>query len=325
MTKSRAIKSGGMVRATALLSAMRVAVLGGVCALLLAQLIRAQSPKDNAQTCPPACLSSDEFKELLGKKVYPKIIIDDVKFDGPSHLPDLNKEQEILSELKHREFDAGSDWLDDALFPVRNAWSDLGYLMAKAIGESRVVSVDSTYQHVVLTIHVNEGLRYKLGSVRFREADPDRAFAFPPEELRKLVPLQDGDIFYVEKIRECLEVLRRVYNSKGYIDFAPVPQTEIDEVGQRISLVIVLQEGEQFRVGKIQVLGLKPSKAAMLTSKLKAGDVFNRTLVDDFVKENLPALPVGASPHVLGVKTDFKKRTVDIVVDFRPRPKQMEF
>jgi outer membrane protein assembly factor BamA len=304
---------------------MLVVALSCVYALLSAQPIRAQSQQEKPQTCPPSCLSSDEFKELLGIKVYPKIVVDDVKFDGPTHLPDVSTEQELITKLKHREFDAGSEWLEEILFPVRNAWSDLGYFNAEATGQSQVVSADSTYEHVVVTIRVNEGPQYRLRGIRFREADPDKRLAFAPEELRKLVSLQDGDIFYTQKIRESLDKLRRFYNSSGYIDFVSMPQTEIDNVSQRISLVMVLQEGEQFRVGKVEVFGLKPSKAAMLTSTLNPGDVFNGSFVDDFVKENMSALPVGASPHVLGLKTDLKKRTVDIVVDFRPRPQQSEF
>ena len=36
------------------------------------------------------------------------------------------------------------------------------------------------------------------------------------------------------------------------------------------------------------------------------------------------SLPRNASPHVLGMHKDFKKGTVDIVIDFRARPQQRE-
>jgi hypothetical protein len=37
---------------------------------------------------------------MIGKKVYPKIIVDGVKFDSPAQLPDSSEEPEIISEIK---------------------------------------------------------------------------------------------------------------------------------------------------------------------------------------------------------------------------------
>jgi hypothetical protein len=55
----------------------------------------------------------------------------------------------------------------------------------------------------------------------------------------------------------------------------------------------------------------------MLTSAMQPGDVFNRSLVDEFIEENMSALPEGASRHVLGLQDHEREGTVDIVVDFR--------
>jgi outer membrane protein assembly factor BamA len=303
-------------------------VLGGFSALLFSQAIRAQSQQEKPQRCPPPAVSVDELKEMTGKKVYPKIIIDDVKFDGPARLPDSGKEQSIITELKHREFDAGLDWLNEILeVPIGDAWRDQGFFKVIATGAARVVSKDLEYEHVVITIHVNEGLRYRLGDVRFRSSDPDdrETLAFPREELRELLPLREGDIFDVAKIRESLNAMKKLYDYHGYINFVATPETEADDATQRISLRMELDEGKQFRVGKVEVFGLEPSKAAALTSRVKPGDVFNRSVVDKFIEANIAALPEGASCHVLGLDKDFKKRTVDVVVDFRPWPEQMEF
>jgi outer membrane protein insertion porin family len=308
---------------------MRVVVLGGLYALLFGQVICAQSAQHKPKTCVPSpCPSSDAFKEMTGKTVYPKMIVDDVKFDGPAHLPDSSEEREAISEVKQHMFDAGSEGLDAVLeVRIRGDWQNHGFFKVIATGQTQVMSADSTYEHVLVTIHVDPGLQYRLADVRFREEDPDEPdmLAFPREDLRKLIPLQEGDLFSTEKIRESLDAMKKFYGSYGYINFVATPVTEVDDANQRISLLMELDEGKQFRVGKVEVFGLELGKAATLASALQTGDVFNRSLVDDFVEANMSALPEGASRQVLDIQGDEKEGRVDIVVDFRPRPQQREF
>ena len=91
-------------------SGMKVVVLGGLYALFFGQVIRAQSPQHKPKTCVPSpCPSSDAFEEMTGKKVNPKMIVDDVKFDGAAHLPDSSEEREAISELKQHMLDVGSE------------------------------------------------------------------------------------------------------------------------------------------------------------------------------------------------------------------------
>lgn len=84
--------------------------------------------------------------------------------------------------------------------------------------------------------------------------------AFSAEELRPLIPMHDGDIFSSLKVREGLEALFNYYRAHGYIDFVPEPKFKIDEVRQQITLVISLQEGPQYRLGNIEIVGLDPAQ-----------------------------------------------------------------
>ena len=259
-------------------SQARVAVLSGLYALLSNQVIRAQP--DYFRTCPPSSGFVDKFQETHKKKVNPKIIVDQVKFDGPARLPDSSDERGVITELKQQVLNFGSDGLDEVLeISIRGAWQDQGFFKVIANGQIQIVSKDSSYEHAVVTIRVDPGMQYRLGDVRFRVLDEDEPIAFPREELRKIIPLQEGDIFSTEKIRKSLESLTKWYDSNGYIDYVATPETEVDENTLRISLVLGLQQGTQYHVGRIDVFGLKPSKAAVLTSTLKPGDVFNRSVL----------------------------------------------
>jgi outer membrane protein insertion porin family len=246
------------------------------------------------------------------------MIVDDVRFIGPAHMPDSTDERQVISELKQHMFDRGSEGLDEVLeVRVKSAWKDQGYFKVTASGETRIISSDSTYEHVVVTIHVDPGLQYKLGDVRFREGDPIQALVFAPEELRKQILLQDGEIFNVTKIRESLDAMKRLYGSQGYINLVAIPVTEVDDAAQRISLIMELDQGRQFRVRKVEVFGLEPSKAAVLTSEVKPGDIFQYGIVEAFVKANLPGSLDVTSSEVLDMHKSEKEGTVDVVVDFR--------
>jgi hypothetical protein len=307
---------------------IRVAVLSSLCALLLGPLIRAQSQREKPQPCSPPCVSRDEFKEMTGEKVYPKIIVDDVKFDGPVSLPNSSDKPEIVSELKKHMLDDAQNGLEAVLeVRIRGAWQEQGFFKVLIDGHSRVVSSDSIYEHVIVTIRVDPGLQYGLGDVRFRSSDPDdrETLAFPREELRKAVLLQEGDIFNVTKIRESLDALHKLYVSHGYIDFVAEPGTEVEEDARRISLVLELSEGRQFRVRKIEVLDLEPGKAAMLTPKLKPGDVFQNEPLEEFIRANIPELTDVALSEVLVLRKNEKDASVDILFDFRVWERQRQF
>ncbi|HXP69638.1 MAG TPA: hypothetical protein VOA88_10180 [Candidatus Dormibacteraeota bacterium] len=182
----------------------RVAVLTSLCALLFGPVIQAQSEHEEPPKCSPPCVSTDEFREMVGQKVYPKMIVDSLKFDTPAHLPDSSEEREIISEIKQHAFDFGQEGLDEVLeVQIRSAWQEQGFFKVLASSQTQVVSSGPGYEHVVVTIHVAPGQQYRLSGVRFRSSDPDdrETLAFPREELRKLLPLQEGDIFNVAKIR----------------------------------------------------------------------------------------------------------------------------
>lgn len=304
---------------------VRVAVFSSLCTLFISPAIHAQSRQETPQTCQSPCVSADELKEMGGKKIYPKIIVDDVRFDSPLHLPDSSEEPQIISEIRQHVLDLGSEGLEEVLETrIRGAWEDQGYFKVRASGQTQVMSSDAAYEHVLVTIHVDPGQQYRLGSLGFRSSDPDapETLAFPQEELRKLIPLQEGDIFNTTKIRESLDAMKKFYDSHGFINFVATPITDVDDVALRISLVMELSEDKQFRVRKVEVFGLKPSKAAMLTSTVKPGDVFQNRLVEAFVKANRPEFLDVNSSEVLDMRKDEKEGTVDVMVDFRRLPKK---
>jgi hypothetical protein len=296
-----------------------------ICALLCPPVTSAQVPK-SLQRCHSYPPFADEI-EKLNQEVELKtterarlkqVVVDSVTFDAPTGLPESVREK-FVATLKQQEFDDDpkSAWVDEiAEVWVRGAWQDQGYFMVEETVKAKVVGGDATQQNVALTVHVNEGVQFFLGSLQFRSADPDKPLIFPKADLRKLIPLQDGDIFDADKVRQSLDSLRQLYGSEGYIDFTAEPDFDVDDARQRISLMLVLDQQNRFRISKVEVLGLDSTTESALRSEMKSGDVFDYGLLKQFLAENRAALPPDASLEDVSLEKHVRTGIVDMKFNF---------
>ena len=122
---------------------------------------------------------------------------------------------------------------------VRYALQRRGYF--KVFVHDPVVAVLSkeTYPEIVdVKVNIDEGDIYRLKNIGFTNT-----LVFTPPELRSQFQIADGDIFDRDKIAAGLEGLRRLYVSKGYSNFAAVPETELNNNTHTVALVVHLDEG----------------------------------------------------------------------------------
>lgn len=291
-------------------TALQFALACAAWTLLCPSPLRAQLPR-RLEECLPYPTFAQEIKEMRDQTPEPQVIVDAVRFKASTPLP-YSIQRELTRSLTGRQFAANSDWVDEIEQAARRAWSDRGYFFVNADAEAQLLGSNSTHQRVSVTIHVDEGRQYRLSSIRFS----DNA-VFRSEELLRLIHLRPGEVFNTQRIRDGLEALRNLYGSKGYIDFVAQPQTEADHVRRRISLVMDVAEGKQFRVGKIKVLGLDPGEEHLFLWKLRPGDLFNVQLLDDFYKDNKSILPADASPADMHLHRNLQDGTADLLFDFR--------
>jgi outer membrane translocation and assembly module TamA len=224
-------------------------------------------------------------------------VIDSVEFDGPITLPEPARKK-LVHDLKTMEFLGTPDRpeLDEiAEVNVRGAWQDEGYFKVSDAVTAKDLGGDEFRRHIALIVHVDEGLRYTLGKLAFRSSDADEPLAFTEPELRKEIDLKEGDIFDADKIRESLDAYRKLYASRGYIDFSSEPDFDVDDATKRISLTLVLDQQKQFHVGDVVVDGLDAKTESNLRSTIGPGDVFRYEAVEKFIDENKSALPPDAS------------------------------
>jgi outer membrane protein assembly factor BamA len=304
---------------------LRFVLPGVLCALVYPSPTCAQLSK-RLERCLPYPTYAQEIKDMdeevaakMELEEPQRIVIDEVEFDGPIHISDSDRQQ-LISKLKQSAHPVTLDRLEEFReVGITGMWWDRGYFKVEVSAKEEFVRKDSAGEHFLVIVHVDEGPQYRLGNVQFRSSDPDVPPAFPPEELRKLIPMSEGDIFSSEKIRESLDALKHLYGSDRYIDFVAEPITEIDDSRQRISLVMELDQQKQFRVGKIDVLSSNPAVEAFLKSKLKTGDVFSASVIDNLLKENESMLPPGISPEDIELDRHVKAGTVDLRFNFNAR------
>jgi outer membrane protein assembly factor BamA len=217
-----------------------------------------------------------------------------------------------------------------------------GFFKMTSTAKAQIVSSDVTEQHVSVTVHVDEGMQYRVRDIRFAkkpvpvaaesiqpdgdetsdsvqpnsdEAEDngqttvlpsppklefhefddtehlDADLIFPPEELRKRFPLNEGDVLDASKIKQGLDALDRLYSSRGYLDFAARPETITNDKSATISLILVLNEGKQFRVGKVEAYNLDPEREAKLKAQIQPGDIYDSERFGEFFRENQTFIP----------------------------------
>jgi outer membrane protein assembly factor BamA len=300
-------------------AAIQYALLAMVCACLGAPATLAQSTPGRGSGCPFG-VSCDDFKEMIGQKVFPKVIIDEVTFDGPVSIPPATLDA-LTKDLTSHEFDGDSKWLGEIEeMSVRAAWQDNGYFRAEVSGKSLLLGGDANFQHYSVTFHVDEGSQYRVGNMTFRSSDPDVPLAFPPGELRKLIPFLEGDLLTAKGVRAGLEALKDFYGRMGYIDFAPEPETDVNVADRVVSIHFVLNQQKQFRIHEVTVCGSNPKFESLMKSKIKSGDIFNYSDIHDFFEKHQSALGGHFGSEKVVYRRDVKNGTVDIGVALRNCP-----
>jgi outer membrane protein assembly factor BamA len=252
-----------------------------------------------------------------------KVVIDAVELKG-TLLPEAVQER-LVTSLKQHEYEEDSDWVQDLEDTVVRAesegWPDRenqGYVGFSVSSEWKPLRREPGMLHVLVTVCVKEGQQKRLKAIEFRYVG-DRLGrpVFDSDELRKLIPFNDGEIYNRDRFYAGLDAVGRAYHERGFADFSATPEIQVDDTNQTVAIFVELNEGQPYRWGNIQVIGLDPKIETLLRSKLKAGSPVNPKLIEDFYRDNKFLLPVGASPQSVKWQHDAERATVDLTFDFR--------
>jgi outer membrane protein insertion porin family len=101
--------------------------------------------------------------------------------------------------------------------------------------------------------------------------------------------LQTGDIYDPDRLEADRELLRRFYLKHGFVDVRVVSAMgEYDPARRGFVIVFTIEEGEQFRVGTVDVQSnIRPLDPGLVRSRLRvsAGDIYNAEAVEKSVED----------------------------------------
>ena len=142
-------------------------------------------------------------------------------------------------------------------------------------------------------------------------------------ELATLVPLHEGDVANGTKIESGWEAIRGAYAERGYLDVNLTATPHFDNSAKTITYSVSITEGPQFRMGKLVLTGLslEGEKRIRAAWKIAPGEVFDRSVYDDFVtsgiREAFSGLPFHYDKIGRVLQEDSKDATVDVLLDFQ--------
>jgi len=272
----------------------------GTLVLIASQVFLARSPAQSS-TCPDD-MSSQQKPEI-------RVIVDAVEFHGENSLSQA--ERTVLAEdIKKTDFVTSSvthdDWANEvAEVPIRGALQDKGYFKVLAQSTPYLVRAEEHELHYVLRVDIESGPQYRLGNVRIKNSR-EGPLVFDEAVLRQQLQLKSGDVFKVSIIREALEGITRLYNTKGYIDMVPSPETDIDETDSRIDLTIKIDEASPYQIGSIEILTPHHSPFNLSELPQTRGDVFNHGLWSKYFEDGtLKSITRNTANHTLELGLDF--------------------
>jgi outer membrane protein assembly factor BamA len=256
------------------------------------------------------------------------VVIEEVELEG-SLLPKAAQEQ-LVTSLKECEWEEGSEWVADLEHIVVRAeqegWPDRenqGYAGFSVRAWWKPVWREPGLLHVRVTVNVNEGQPKRLEKIEFRWAEEHLGPPlFDSNELRKLVPLKDCEIYSRDKYQAGLSAVAGVYKERGFIECTITSNLATNDEKQTVALVLEINQGQRYYWGNIRVIGLNPELETILRARLAKDSVVNPKLIADFYQKYKSLLPVGASPETVEGHRNEPLAILDLTFDFSTPPAQ---
>jgi len=234
----------------------------------------------------------------------------EVRFNGDTRLDGVDLKK-CAADLKSRTYE-GPQWAGSLLERVRMCLQDKGYFKAAVKASTQQLPDRNGTHQFVITFNIDAGPQYRLGHITFMN---NHAIS-NAKALHSLFPIKDGDILDPKAIAKGLAKLRYAYGVQGYINFTSIPATTFDDEKKLGFLEIDVDEGKQFYVSSIDIIG---ADAQVLNDlALKPGQLYNVRLIELFLRKHLPGADLN-DPNIQKRVLNERDGTVAVTFDFRSR------
>lgn len=288
----------------------------------LERLLRARKIAGQVDYMPSADMAGGNAKHVFSVKGV-SIPICALQFPGASAITEkelVGNATPLLKADYSQEFVEG--FAEATLKPL---YWQRGHLRARfgrpgatiaAVDANTAAGADNCKGGASVSVPVEEGAAYS-----WERAVWAGNAALTAAELDAALGMKSGEIADGLKINKALREVREAYGRKGYIFLSLKPRQEFADETRRVTYAFDIKEGAQFRMGTLAVTGLAAADANRLKEKwtLRAGDVYDASYVDEFLKKNLltVARPGTLQQMETSVKPDRQKLTVDVTLNFK--------
>jgi outer membrane protein insertion porin family len=220
---------------------------------------------------------------------------------------------------------------------IRDAYQQKGYFTAKVL-DQQVTIVDTPGGKKLLplpffpkskpgkaaniTIPVEEGHLFRLHKINYVGV---KLFRTPDVLSKQLFKMDNGDVFAINKLRDGIKNLTKLYGDFGYIDFVPEPSIDIVPNTDTVDLTITADEGKQFFVRRIDFTGNTTTRDKVIRREilLDEGDIYSARLWDASILRlnQLGYFEVLKSEEATELKRNTASNTVDILLKLKEKGK----
>ena len=214
-----------------------------------------------------------------------------MKHDRPYGIPLYFFDIPVLSKTYDRE-----KLNEDLEVGIRGLYQDNGFFRVVVANGPILQNVDVQHGGVPvpglrpktgkavfdITIPIEEGEQYRMGTLKIVSSDPDKALSLKVEPLKSIFPLKDGDVFNVDKLRKAIKSYGDAYGQYGFIDFTAEPDFDIDDATKKINLTLRFDEQKQYYVRRIDFSGNTTTRDKVIRRELliDEGQLFNKRYWD---------------------------------------------
>lgn len=155
---------------------------------------------------------------------------------------------------------------------IRNLYYNGGYLKA-VVGEPQV-TLDKDKKSMAVTISISEGEVYSISSI---EVSGNKTF--DTETIKKLITMTPNSVFRKNILEKNIQAISNLYTENGYAMASITPDLSPDEKNRTVTVVLAVNEGDKYRIGRIEVSGNLKTRDKVIRRELRfdEGEIFDST------------------------------------------------
>ncbi|MBI5100238.1 MAG: outer membrane protein assembly factor BamA [Nitrospirae bacterium] len=206
--------------------------------------------------------------------------------------------------------------MDGDIEKIRNLYFNEGYLKV-VVGDPQITLAPDR-KSLSVTIGISEGDAFNISSV-----DITGNTVYDRETLFKAVTLKPGSTFKKMVLEKNIQAIMGIYSESGYAMASVVPDLVPDEKNRTVAVILAINEGIKYRVGRIEVSGNTKTRDKVIRRefRLDEGDLFDSNKLKRSY-ERINNLNYFESVDIIP-KPKAEQKVVDLEVKVKERPTGM--